>query len=284
MNEIAFKTIKLIIKELERSLSFIKTQYRVSGSKSDPYYFINNAFYVRREDIEHAIYFKGFEQNFINSFILLYKNIFETDTEGKNSYQEFAFRTLHDLSFIKASIILNPEFDTQNKDLYKLLTILDDFIYVYETNPLWLEKYKKLLKEKEKIFSENQKTKINEIFENLEKKNFYIANDIAKKLLSASENSLRKEIKTPTIFNDDRLKLLYKGFSKLIHGDIPSLIDLFSGDRTGHLIFRKTYILLSTGLNILYLISKSYPELKVRIDEIQENYMCVYKELILPQK
>lgn len=174
--EIAAETISLIIKELEKTIKFLEEKYKVKGSIFSPYRLVNESLLVHKDCIDYTILFRGFELNSLKVFLTLYKKLFETYDNNDNPFQEFSFRTLYDMSFNKIAILYSKNIPDTDKQRYKLISILDDFVYVYETNPQWLKNHRRLLAEKSDLFSKKDNDKIDKTLDYLEKNNIFQAN------------------------------------------------------------------------------------------------------------
>lgn len=272
--KIASETINQIIEALNKTVTFLSNEYKVKEIPLSSYYLVNDRLLVPKDNVDHTILLRGFELNTIKSFTSLFTNLFSSYSKNDNTYEEFSFRTLHDISFKKLAILYSKNIDKKDKEKYKIISIFDDFFYIYRTFPQWLKVHKKLLKEKRELFAEKERSQIDTALSQLDK-NTVSSNKLIRNLLLNTEKSLVEKVVTLEVFNDNNLKLLYRGYSKLLHGDIPFLIDLFSKKDTDRLIYRKTYFLLSSGLNALLLISDTYPQLKIDTETIQKNYAQV---------
>lgn len=96
---------------------------------------------------------------------------------------------LHELSFNKGPLIYGNILTDEEKLKYKIITILDDFVFVNQNFPNWISQHKKFTHDKNNLFNEKDQNKINEIYSLIVTKKIHEANKISSSLLTNLEST-----------------------------------------------------------------------------------------------
>lgn len=232
--------------------------------------------YVPLSSIEHRILLDGFEVNFINNFIDLYKSLYKN---RKNSITQFALRTCVEMGFQRCQILFSA-LSKEEIESYKLVAMLGDYGFMALGRPEHVRTFERLLAESNNLLTDKQKALFAEYIASVKSNDTELHAKLTKKtrkLADSVQDALYKKTPIHPLLRINVINALFSSFSHILHGNALLLIDTFSNRRPNQLLLRVYWVLLLTGFNMVNHISEHLKDskIKARVKRLNKTFESV---------